>query len=195
MATPRICSVADCGKRVHAHGMCAVHYNRYLRHGDPLAGRTPDGELNRYLRDVVFAYDGNECLAWPYSKDRHGYGVIKNKEHWGMVHRIVCEHLNGTPPTPEHEATHTCGRGHTGCVTGRHLVWKTHAENMDDKYAHGTVARGELNGHAKLSEAKVREIMAMKGIKTQKEIAAMYGVSPSQITRVMNRERWGHVLA
>lgn len=39
MATHRVCSIPDCGKRHHAHGYCSNHREKFLRHGDPLAGR------------------------------------------------------------------------------------------------------------------------------------------------------------
>lgn len=37
----RICSIEGCDKPYQARGWCQSHYARYMRHGDPLAGRAP----------------------------------------------------------------------------------------------------------------------------------------------------------
>lgn len=37
-ATPRTCSVADCGRAIDSKGLCQAHYSRLRIHGDPLAG-------------------------------------------------------------------------------------------------------------------------------------------------------------
>ena len=34
-----ICSIPDCGKRVHSRDMCPMHYQRWRNHGDPLISR------------------------------------------------------------------------------------------------------------------------------------------------------------
>jgi len=34
------CNINECGKRVHGHGMCTMHYQRWYFHGDPLFERT-----------------------------------------------------------------------------------------------------------------------------------------------------------
>lgn len=132
----RQCSIDDCSKPiVNIRGWCSAHYQRWRAHGDPLKGRTADGEPKRYLHEVVLAYEGDECMPWPYGRYASGYGRIRGS----IVSRLVCEAVNGPPPTPKHEAAHSCGKGHEGCVTKGHLSWKTHAENMADTIAHGTM--------------------------------------------------------
>lgn len=37
---PTICRIAKCGNPVKARLLCGKHYNRLMRHGDPLAGGT-----------------------------------------------------------------------------------------------------------------------------------------------------------
>jgi hypothetical protein len=137
---------------------------------------------------VVLAYDGNECLIWPYARIKAGYAQLGGGKY---VHRLACEELYGPPPTPEHEAAHSCGNGHLGCVAKRHLSWKTHAENMADKLIHGTHNRGERQGRSKLTEANVREIRQLNGIFLDREIAAIFGVSRGTINDIMRRTTWG----
>lgn len=45
MANIRLCSIPGCGNRHHAHGFCTNHREKFLRHGDPLAGRPRIGEI------------------------------------------------------------------------------------------------------------------------------------------------------
>lgn len=42
---PRECAVDDCGRKTHAGGMCASHYHRLKRYGDPLVVRYHPGQL------------------------------------------------------------------------------------------------------------------------------------------------------
>lgn len=128
------CSIPNCGKPHYARGWCDPHYRRWRDHGDPLGGLTYDDSAQRYFREVVMAYDGDECRAWPLAKDPQGYGRFGGKH----VHRRVCEEANGPAPTPKHEAAHSCGGGHLACCTKRHLSWKTPKENQADRIIHGT---------------------------------------------------------
>ncbi|RWO34773.1 MAG: hypothetical protein EOS10_00270 [Mesorhizobium sp.] len=129
-----ICSISDCGKSHAARGWCIVHYQRWSRHGDPLAGRkTMNGEPQRYYREVVLTYEGDECIPWPYVVSFGGYGRMKKDGTMQFVHRLVCAEVNGPPPTPDHEAAHSCGKGHLACVTKRHLSWKTPKENCAER--------------------------------------------------------------
>jgi len=85
--------------------------------------------------------NGYECLIWPYAKTNKGYGVgygrTKINGRKQIVSRIICEAVRGAPPTPRHEAAHSCGNGHLGCCTKRHLFWKTPEENWEDRRRHG----------------------------------------------------------
>jgi hypothetical protein len=133
-----LCSVASCGRASFKKEWCDRHYKRWWRHGDPLAGGTPKGELRRYLDEVVLKFDGEECLLWPYSKNGVGYGQIRQGSAKLLVHRIACEDANGPAPSDLHEAAHNCGFGHAGCCNPTHLRWATRTENRADIKAHGS---------------------------------------------------------
>lgn len=191
MAEKRLCSIDDCGKRQKASGFCCKHYERLRMHGDPLGGRqTFNGEPQEHYRSVVLPYDGDDCLIWPYSRNTNGYGQMNVYGKLTVVSRLVCTEVNGPPPTPEHESAHSCGRGHLGCVTKRHLSWKTRKENQADRLAHGTHSRGERHNKVKLTEADVLEIRAIKGAETQRSTAERYGVSQAAISRIHSRGDW-----
>lgn len=134
------CSIAGCkgnaqGGKGGAFGYCVKHYKRLKRHGDPLVKGLPRGEAAPFYRDVVVPYDGDECLIWPYARTPAGYGVLDGHKI-KVVSRRLCEEAYGPPPTPKHHAAHSCGNGHLGCVTRRHLSWKTPKENGADRIAH-----------------------------------------------------------
>ena len=189
----RKCSVPGCVKPHDSHGYCGAHRERWKRYGDPLAGRTPEGEPERYLRDIVLAYDGDECLTWPYARNGDGRAKMSIDGKISLVHRHVCELVNGPPPTPRHQAAHSCGKGHEACVAKRHLSWKTQVENEIDKITHGTTNRGERCGTAKLTAKIVNEIVALKGRLPQPEIAARYGVSRTTISAILTGRTWSHL--
>ena len=185
------CSIEGCGNARAKREWCNLHYRRWLRHGDPLGGQTTyRGDLPKYLCEVVLPYMGDECLIWPFSSCG-GYPHFVTKGVKQYVHRIACEAENGPPPSPKHEASHSCGNGRGGCVTRRHLSWKTHTENMADKLIHGTHNRGERARHAKLTETDVRTIRSLRGVRPQDEIAGMFGVSRTTISSVHIGKNWG----
>lgn len=147
MATQRICSIGECGKKVLAKGLCSAHYHRWWRHGDPEGGneRSPNGAPEAFLRETVLPYDGDDCLIWPFTRSGrkslhgspgHGYAQIRRGGRMVSVQRIVCEHIHGDGTGMD--SAHSCGNGHLGCVSPRHLRWATRAENMADAIAHGT---------------------------------------------------------
>ena len=195
MANQRICSVDGCGKNFIAKGYCQKHYRRFVKYGDPVGGPTFIGEPENYLRTVILAYDGDECLPWPYSRNNMGYSQIRVGGKAVLVSRIVCQEVNGPPPTPSHEAAHSCGKGHEGCVSPHHLKWATHAENMDEKFSHGTVTRGENHGMSKLTSENVLEIISLKGKETQASIAKRFGVTRTAISRIHLGKQWGWLVA
>lgn len=190
MTTRGICEIDGCDKPHLARGLCGAHWVRWKRNGDPMAGRTPDGEPLRFLNDVVLTYTGDECLMWPFGRKAKGYGTVQTDGKTHSVHRLVCEHRHGPPPTPDHDAAHSCGHGH--CVNQMHLFWKTRAENEADKLIHGTHNRGERGGASKLTEADVHEIRRLLADgAVQQRIADQFGVHLMTINDIKTRRSWG----
>lgn len=112
----------------------------------------------------------------PFAKFKNGYAELCIAGQTLRVSRLVCERVHGPSPSPDHQAAHSCGKGHLACVTKRHLSWKTRSENMADKVLHGTSKRGENCNFTKLSEASVLEIRALRKSVPQSEIAARFGI-------------------
>jgi hypothetical protein len=186
----RKCSVDGCDKPHRARGFCGSHYQRFRRYGDPLLGGPELGLGLRFFQDVVLASNTDDCLFWPYGRAGRGYAVVGKK----YVHRLACEHIHGQPPTAKHEAAHSCGNGHLGCVNPRHLYWKTTKENHADKIIHGTMLRGEKILWAKLKTDDVLQIRALSGTMSQRELSDMFDVSRGAIRGVISGRNWGHLM-
>jgi hypothetical protein len=161
--------------------------------------RTLPGEKLRWIEEHL-NYSGDECLIWPFpSGEKDGYPRIRINKKNILVTRLVCQRINGAPPSLRHEAAHSCGKGHLGCVSPAHLSWKTRIENEADKIRHGTSPCGEKNHFAKLDEASARFIALkcsmVKKRGTKKQLAREFGVSQSAISAIANSESWHHLTA
>jgi hypothetical protein len=190
MANSGLCLIPDCGKPAITRGYCHAHYQRLRRHGDPLAGRTPDGELIRWIHEVAMLHTSDDCLPWPFGTIGNGRAQVRVGGKKVIASRYVCELTHGSPPSAEYDAAHSCGKGHEACVSPGHLIWKTHAENMADRLVHGTLRRGERHGMAKLTEDDVRTIIALKGDVPPRRLAERYGVSRGTISNIHSGRGW-----
>lgn len=185
------CRVRDCGGNVYCKGYCERHYRRFSKYGDPLEGKTPKGTHLEFLRSIP---ETDNCVEWPFGIQDTGYGRLRFQGKMINAHRAALIIHCGPPPTPELHAAHQPAVCHNrACVNPRHLRWASPAENMADKTIDGTTffPRGERQGAAKL---RSRDVLAIRqSDKTQNELAAIYGVSKQQISRIIRRERWQHV--
>jgi hypothetical protein len=153
-----------------------------------LKHRAKHGEAVQFL-EYAKHYDGDECLLWPFSTDRNGYGRVGVKCRNALAHRVVCEFWLGPPPFEKAEACHSCGV--RNCVNGRHLRWDSHHENMLDSVFAGTNNIGERNGLNKLTRKQVREIrrLVQRGA-TYKGLARVYGVCNNTVKAIVQRKTW-----
>lgn len=145
----------------------------------------------RYWIYEHMSYESDDCLFWPFGRDRHGYGMVKSPKDAKILraHRFMCELVHGKPPTPQHYAAHECGKGHLGCINPQHLSWKTASENQFDRRRHGTHGNG-VGRRGKLTPIQWQEIREAKGVVTQTELARRYGVAEGTI-RGIQAGRWG----
>ncbi len=194
MSATLACSVLDCCEPCVARGYCSSHYRKFMYHGDPLAGRTKKpakkGEPLQWLLDHVDHDEKDACLTWPFARFPNGYGqTVKDGKTCG-AHRYMCELVHGEPPTPEHLAAHSCGKGNDACVNPNHLRWATPQENTLDRYEHGTMIFGEDHHKSKLTAEQVGEIRAIGRSMKQRDLAKMYGVCKSTIGYIIRGEHW-----
>jgi hypothetical protein len=130
-------------------------------------------------------YEGDDCLIWPFSGPR-GYGHFKCNGKRSYAHRYMCTLIHGDPPSDKHQASHSCGRGHEGCVHPLHLSWKTQSENQLDRRIHGTTKRNGNGWAGKVTMAQAEEIRRLASTKTQDDLAEMFDTSRGNIQFILN---------
>ena len=136
----------------------------------------------------------SDCEYWVGYVNRDGYGLfwdgIKNQ----AAHRWLYAHAHGDIPDGLH-IRHSCHNGHLGCVSLHHMNIGTNADNaMDRMDGSPRHTIGTKNGCAKLSEAEVLEIYALKysGV-TQKGLAKRYNISNYTIRSIWRGKTWSSV--
>jgi hypothetical protein len=138
-------------------------------------------------------HDRDECLIWPFAVHHDGRGQVSIGMRTLQAHRVMCKLAHGDAPTERHEAAHSCGNGHLGCVNPRHLRWATSKENKADQLAHGTRVWGEKHPSHKLTRRAVRTIRSLADIKPREALAQEFGVHVLTIGKVIRRESWRHI--
>jgi hypothetical protein len=167
----------------------------------PVIGYEGFYEVSSLGRIKSFVYNGTQRsvpkILSPTINKKHGYSQIclyKNKEpkRTFRLHRLVLEAFVGLRPSKT-EGTHRDGDKSNNALLN--LAWRTHAENENDKYKHGTTIHGERNHQAKLTEESVKKIRELhsSGQFSQKRISEMYDVSENAIFNVVHLKRWAHV--
>jgi hypothetical protein len=142
--------------------------------------------LMRWMGDHVFYPHDYCCLIWPFGRSTGGYATFGRNGRQLYVHRFMCEQMHG--PAPEgHQAAHSCGRGHDGCVNPRHLSWKTASDNQMDRARHGTKHQGRK---AKLTREQAEQILAAKGIELPHVTAKRFSVTESNVRQIQTGKIW-----
>lgn len=106
-----------------------------------------------------------------------------------LVHQLVLEAFSGPRPRGN-VARHFPDPSRTN-NRASNLSWGTVQENADDGIVQGTVARGDKHGNAKLTEDDVA--FARKSALTAGKVAAILGVTESNIDQIRARKTWKHV--
>jgi hypothetical protein len=75
------------------------------------------------------------------------------------------------------------------------LEWCTHKENMTHAKTLGLIKynKGEKHYSSKLKNIDIMQIRSLSGIKPHYQIAKMFNVDKSQISRIINRKIWNHI--
>lgn len=149
------------------------------------------GSLSNFV-DLALNYQGNDCLMWPYAKNRQGYGYVKVNGKDVSVHRLICRRAHGDPPVESMHAAHSCGRGSLGCVNPRHLRWATRLENDSDKDKHGTRLRGEKSPVSKLKLSDVRKIREFyaENYVSPNIASKIFGTCATNIRQIISGATW-----
>jgi len=161
-----------------------------------------DGRIFSYwYRDHTNFFKSSMNATWRELKpvlDKRGYYRItlinRNRKLKGIqIHTLILTAFVGPRPH-DMEARHFPDRNKLNNNLNN-LSWGTRKENGHDRVIHGTRTIGSTVGDAVLNEAKVLDIRSRyaQGDITQKELAAIYNISRSTMSRVIRRESWFHV--
>lgn len=146
--------------------------------------------VKKVLKERFFKKVSKEKECWIFhgAKDGSGYGMFWDQKSYIKAHRFsyiihVGEIPNGMC------VCHKCDI--RSCVNPDHLFLGTIADNNKDKARKNRAARqpGELHGMCKLTQASVDEIRSVKNPHLP-TLAKRFGVSKSQISRIIRNERW-----
>lgn len=187
------CIVEECLKKSVAKGLCAMHYKRKKLYGDINRNKHTEGGRNvNWLKDFLSAMPCvEECFSWPFAREKDGYPRVKWNGRKTPVSRIVCEEVNGSPPTPEYVTRHTCNNGKFGCINPNHLIWGTTKDNIQDQVVAGTRPKGEIHKNSKLNNDAVLEIYQrrMAG-ESLNQIAKDHGIDFSTVSDIARGRTW-----
>lgn len=142
------------------------------------------GRNVQWIRDHL-NHKGEECLPWPFGKDDHGYGQVGYNGKIYRASRLMCIFKHGDPPTPQHQAAHSCGNGHQACTHPEHVFWRTPQENRLESNEHGT---GNQRALRRLTIDQVEAIKASN--KSYFALAEEYGVHRDTIGKIKRGETW-----
>ncbi len=214
----RACSVPGCDRPHFGHGLCSLHYRRVRSTGttDP-----PIDRITLFWSRIQKA-DGDACWPWQGHTGatdhcRFGSGKGRVGAHryayeltYGPIPAGMCVcHRCDNPPccNPAHlflgtkadnnHDTKAKGRAARGDNHGTHL----HPESVPRGAQHHTVLhperrpRGKANKLAKLTDAAVMTLRQMyaRHEATQTELARLFGVRQTTISRIVLRQSWTHV--
>ena len=183
-----------------AQSWCKVCMRKNWREWAVKNGKVARTESERFWAKVDRKAT-DECWEWRGSHNKSGYGKFWSESKLRSAHRVVWELTQGLIPDGLC-VCHKCDN--PSCVNPIHLFLGTQADNNRDRdrkgrtahgKEHGLYARGKNNPCAKLEPSQVRAIRLVyaAGGATQADLAQEYGVSCSQIWRIVNRKRWCHL--
>src|ERR1700758_4053817 len=94
----------------------------------------------------------------------------------------MCTLAHGAPPSDEHEIAYSCFRGDKGCISPKHLCWKTRSENQRDLHKVGRIFPGR---QGKITFAQAAEIRAIGHSQTLKVISEPFGISHQRVSGIL----------
>jgi hypothetical protein len=144
-----------------------------------------------------------DCWLWTGAQTA-GYGVIRiggarDDSRRAYAHRLAWELANGPIPD-DMRILHRCQVQR--CVNPAHLMLVSADVQVAELAEAGreraqtdpAYNRGANNPHARLTDEQVREIRRRHAAgEGSRRLARAFGVSPSQVGRILRYESWAHV--
>jgi hypothetical protein len=197
----KICKVEGCIRTPKRKNYCDRHYQKYMKYGDPLAGRSVEFGLSneqRFYNGIIKRDNG--CWEWQGAISTCGYAQFaelinetdkRRRYKTARVHNWAYRNFKGNIPEG-FEVCHKCDN--TICVNPEHLFIGTHLDNMSDSSKKGRqgVNKADSNGRSKLT-SEIVEIIRNKTIWHHGErsrLAREFGVTPATISKLLKGDTW-----
>jgi hypothetical protein len=177
-------------------GQTLLKYNRW---GEPrmfIHHHRPPLPDNEYLEKAkkrfwakVFKRGENDCWEWQSVLSHDGYGRIWFHGKFMGAHRFSWMIHNENTNPGDQQICHVCDN--PICVNPNHLFLGTNKDNMQDRIA----KVGWRKTTAQLTPKQVSEIRTRYQSENipSRQLGREYGVSKTQILRIINKKSWQHV--
>lgn len=138
-------------------------------------------------RFETFFKQTEDCWLWEGSLKGKGYGAFREHGKMHIASRISYE-IYKEPIKQGLIVCHTCNTPR--CVNPNHLYLGTYSDNTQQAVREGRqfVAKGELNGCAKLTREQVNLIRL--DTRSQRKIAKDYNISQLHVSRIKRNLVW-----
>ena len=131
------------------------------------------------------------CWTFLGATDKDGYGQFWDGDIQLMTraHQFSAKiHLGDCPKGMC--VCHTCDN--PSCVNPNHLFYGSALDNQKDKMKKNRQAKGESQGHSKLTNNQIEQIRA-RANENYKVLCKEFNLVPSTIYRIWHNQSWKHI--
>lgn len=152
--------------------------------------------MAKKIDDLIEKYGidtSGDCWLWTRSLDGSGYGNLSVNGRMWRAHRFFYYEAFGIDPTGC-VVMHKCDE--PKCVNPRHLILGTQRDNIRDRHEKGRsgACRGDSAPWSILTSERVADLRErFESGENRQALATEFGVSKTQIYRVIKRESWRHI--
>lgn len=125
---PKTCSIPECESKTLARGWCSRHWQRWQRHGDPLAGGIDRPRVTPSARFWSKVNKTATCWIWTGAVNDAGYGLFRHHGKNERAHRFAWKLLVGEIEADK-QIDHRCRN--RACVRLDHLRPATNKQNAE----------------------------------------------------------------
>lgn len=151
--------------------------------------------INRFWSKVAVTAQKDLCWIWIAGTRRNGYGLFNFKRPLNLIAPRVAYFLYYKIDPLDKYVLHKCDNPR--CCNPHHLFLGTAKDNTLDMDKKGRRKRklGEDHWGVKITENIVKDIrLKFSQGKTQQSLSVKYGIDPSNVSLIVSRKTWGHIV-
>ncbi len=137
----KLCTVEGCTRRHYGHGYCAMHYSRWKRLGDPLAGKTYNkrgtgglinGGYHAVAHRMTHVQKAEKALGKPLPTKAVVHHIDYDKENNNNTNLVIC------PDQTYHALLHVRTDAYNACGNAnfRRCIFCKQYDNPINMYKH-----------------------------------------------------------